>query len=146
VALLGSTVAEPVRRRGPGRQDHPHPQQPFVVVGVLARKGQSLDGRDQDDTVVMPLTTAQRKVFGTPFQGSVRLIIVQAVSAEAMDAVEAMTRPCCASATASARADDDFTMRNLTAMAEPRRRRRASCRCCSAPSPRCRCWSAASAS
>ena len=55
---------------------------------MLAAKGQSLDGRDQDDTVLMPLTTAQRKVFGTQFPGSVRMIMVQAASAEAMPAVE----------------------------------------------------------
>ncbi len=56
---------------------------------MLGGKGQSLDGRDQDDTVIIPLTTAQRKVFGTPFLGSVRMIMVQAESAEAMPEVEA---------------------------------------------------------
>ncbi|MFY9326698.1 MAG: ABC transporter permease [Georgfuchsia sp.] len=91
---------------------------PFIVVGVLAAKGQSLDGRDQDDTIVMPLTTAQRKVFGTQFQGSVRFMNVQAASAEVMPAVEKSInallhqrhriRP---------GQDDDFTVRNMTAMA-----------------------------
>ena len=38
--------------------------------------------------MIIPLTTAQRKVFGNPFPGSVRLIMVQATSAEAMPAVE----------------------------------------------------------
>ena len=33
---------------------------PFVIVGVLAAKGQSLNGQDQDDTIIVPLTTAQR--------------------------------------------------------------------------------------
>ena len=40
---------------------------PFLVLGVLAPKGQSLDGRDQDDTVFIPITTAQRQLFGTNF-------------------------------------------------------------------------------
>ncbi len=53
-------------------------------MGVLARKGQSLDGRDQDDTVLVPLTTAQRKLFGTPFAGSVRFMLVQGDSEELM--------------------------------------------------------------
>jgi putative ABC transport system permease protein len=35
---------------------------PFEVVGVLAPKGQSAQGRDQDDTVIMPYTTAQRRL------------------------------------------------------------------------------------
>ena len=63
------TVArESVRRRGPGRQTIRIRNSPYLVVGVLARKGQSLDGRDQDDTVLVPVTTAQRKLFGTPFR------------------------------------------------------------------------------
>ena len=61
---------------------------PYVVLGVLAPKGQSLDGRDQDDTVLVPVTTAQRKLFGTQFAGMVRFISVQAASAEAMSALE----------------------------------------------------------
>jgi putative ABC transport system permease protein len=38
---------------------------PFLVVGVLAPKGQSSNGGDLDDTVVMPWTTAQKKVVGS---------------------------------------------------------------------------------
>ena len=37
---------------------------PFRVVGVLAAKGQSMVGQDQDDTAVMPYTTVQRKLLG----------------------------------------------------------------------------------
>jgi macrolide transport system ATP-binding/permease protein len=38
---------------------------PLRVVGVLAVKGQSNYGQDQDDVVIMPFTTAERKVLGT---------------------------------------------------------------------------------
>ena len=38
---------------------------PFTVVGVLARKGQSATGQDQDDIVLIPISTAKRKVIGT---------------------------------------------------------------------------------
>ncbi|HMY07451.1 MAG TPA: FtsX-like permease family protein, partial [Accumulibacter sp.] len=94
-------------------------QSPFVIVGVLGRKGQNLDGRDQDDTVIIPLTTAQRKVFGTPFVGSVRLMMVQATSAEAMPVVEK-------NLTALLRQrhriredqENDFYLRNLAAAAD----------------------------
>jgi putative ABC transport system permease protein len=38
---------------------------PFTVIGVLSEKGQSLMGQDQDDAILIPLSTAQRKIFGT---------------------------------------------------------------------------------
>ena len=44
---------------------------PFQVVGVLAPKGQSAQGSDQDDVIFIPFTTAERKVFGSQFLGSV---------------------------------------------------------------------------
>jgi putative ABC transport system permease protein len=44
---------------------------PFRVVGVLAPKGQSAQGSDQDDIIFIPFSTAERKVFGTQFLGSV---------------------------------------------------------------------------
>ena len=91
---------------------------PFVVAGVLGTKGQSLDGRDQDDTIVMPLTTAQRKVFGTPFQGSVRFIYVQTASAEAMPVVEESINTLLRQRHRLREGqDDDFSVLNLTAMA-----------------------------
>ena len=37
---------------------------PFKVVGTLVPKGQSLSGQDQDDTIIMPYTTAQKKIKG----------------------------------------------------------------------------------
>jgi len=91
---------------------------PYVVLGVLAAKGQSLDGRDQDDTVIIPVTTAQRKLFGTQFVGSVRFVSVQATSAEAMPAVErALTELLRQRHRIREGAENDFTIRNLTALA-----------------------------
>jgi putative ABC transport system permease protein len=120
VALIGQTVAEnlfgpddPVGRTIRIKQN------PFVVVGVLAEKGQSLDGRDQDDTVLVPWTTAQRKLFGSPFPGAVRSLMVQASSQEAMPRLEgAMTDLLRQRHHLRADADADFTIRNLTAVAE----------------------------
>ncbi len=37
---------------------------PFTVIGILASKGQTTTGQDQDDVIVMPFRTAQRKVLG----------------------------------------------------------------------------------
>lgn len=54
---------------------------PFRVIGTLKGKGQ-MGPMDQDDLVFIPLTTAQRKVFGTDFPGAVSQIIVKASTLE----------------------------------------------------------------
>ena len=54
---------------------------PFKIIGTLKSKGQ-MGPMDQDDLIFIPLTTAQRKVFGTDFPGSVNQIIVKASSVE----------------------------------------------------------------
>ncbi|MBX3678141.1 MAG: ABC transporter permease [Rhodocyclaceae bacterium] len=120
VALIGRTIAENLfSGENPVGKTFRIGQAPFVVLGVMAPKGQNLDGRDQDDLVVMPYTTAQRKVFGTAFQGSVRQILVKASSAEAMPAleksIEALLRQ---RHRLRESADNDFTLRNLTAVAD----------------------------
>ncbi len=92
---------------------------PFLVTGTLQPKGQSLDGRDQDDTVLVPITTAQGKLFGNPFPGMIRLISVQAKSAEVMDeAEEEMKQLLRQRHRIQPGGEDDFSIRNLTAMAQ----------------------------
>lgn len=51
---------------------------PFTVVGILERKGQSPQGTDQDDTVFVPLRTAQRNLVRSPFPNTVGAIMVKA--------------------------------------------------------------------
>jgi putative ABC transport system permease protein len=119
VALLGGTVANylfgdevPVGKTIRIRNS------PYLVIGVLARKGQSLDGRDQDDTILVPVTTAQRKLFGSQFPGTVRYMMVQAGSADLMDRVERdITELLRARHRLNVDAENDFTLRNLTAAA-----------------------------
>ncbi|MBI3580555.1 MAG: ABC transporter permease [Nitrospinae bacterium] len=121
VALLGRTVVQNLFNQGeyPVGKTIRIRQSPFLVVGVLGPKGQSLDGRDQDDTVLVPVTTAQRKIFGTQFQGAVRYMMVQAVSAAAMPVVEkSMTQLLHQRHHIQEKMDDDFSVRNLTALAE----------------------------
>ena len=60
---------------------------PFKVIGTLKSKGQ-MGMMDQDDLIFIPITTAQRKVFGTDFPGSVNQIIVKAKSLEDTDIAE----------------------------------------------------------
>ena len=73
VALIGASVATNLfGDENPIGQSMRINRTSFDVVGVLASKGQSLDGRDQDDTVIIPLTSAQRYLAGNRWRSSVR--------------------------------------------------------------------------
>jgi putative ABC transport system permease protein len=73
VALLGQTVVENLFDpwEEPTGAVIRIKNVPFRVIGVLAPKGQSATGNDQDDVIFIPFSTAERKVFGTQFLGSV---------------------------------------------------------------------------
>jgi putative ABC transport system permease protein len=83
----------------------------FQVVGVLAPKGQSGSGQDQDDTILMPWTTAQKKIRGRNY-GWLDDVLCSAVSMEsvnpAIDAVTALLRQ---RHRIRAGEDDDFNIR-----------------------------------
>ncbi len=65
VAVLGQTVKENLFGDGdPLGQIVRIKKVPFTVIGVLSRKGQSTWGQDQDDIVVIPLSTAKKRVLG----------------------------------------------------------------------------------
>src|SRR5689334_2653899 len=90
---------------------------PFLVVGVLQAKGQSpAMNEDQDDTIVIPLTTLQKKITG---QTWLRFIMASAVSRSASYAaqqqIESLLRD-----RHRLREDqpNDFTVRNLADMAD----------------------------
>ena len=120
VALIGKTAAQNLfGDEDPVGKTIRIRQSPFVILGTLAVKGQGMDGRDQDDTIVIPLTTAQRKVFGSQFQGSVRMIMVQTATQEIMPAVEkSMTELLRQRHRIREGMDNDFSLRNLTAVAD----------------------------
>jgi putative ABC transport system permease protein len=58
---------------------------PFLVIGVLTRKGSSLMGTDQDDAVFIPYTSAMKRIIGSE---SVRMLHVQATSADSMPEIQ----------------------------------------------------------
>ena len=88
---------------------------PFTIIGVLDSKGQSPQGQDQDDTIYIPVTTAQKKLFGTSFPGMVRTIMVKAKSADDLSSAEKqITELLRQRHHIAAKQDDDFTVRNLT--------------------------------
>jgi putative ABC transport system permease protein len=119
VAVLGETVVKNLfGDEDPVGRTIRIEKSPYLVIGVLVPKGQSLDGRDQDDTILIPVTTAQRKLFGTQFQGSVRFMLVQAASAQVMPTAEREMNQLLRQRHHIKNAeDDDFSVRNLTALA-----------------------------
>jgi ABC-type antimicrobial peptide transport system permease subunit len=62
---------------------------PFKVIGVLITKGESPTGQDQDDVVLMPYTTVQRKIMGVTYIG---IVLASSISAEArFEAIDQIT-------------------------------------------------------
>ena len=122
VCLLGQTVVDNLFGNiDPVGQIIRIKKVPFTVIGVLAKKGQSDHGQDQDDTIIVPLTTAQKKIFGSRVVGMVRAISVKAVSAEQMAAAEEqITELLKQRHRIGPRQENDFTVRNLTQMMEAR--------------------------
>jgi len=121
VALVGKTVVENLFGDDidPIGKTIRIKKSPFLIVGVLERKGQSFDGRDQDDTIIVPITTAQRKLFGNQIPGSVRMIMAQAKSEKYMgvaeDGINDLIRQ---RHNIRENTESDFSVRNLTAMAK----------------------------
>ncbi|MDE3224426.1 MAG: ABC transporter permease, partial [Nitrospirota bacterium] len=89
VVVLGKTAADNLFERGEdiiGAQIRIK-NVPLRVIGLLAPKGQTLTGQDQDDMVVIPFSTAERKVLGTKFLGTVGVILVATARREQVTTV-----------------------------------------------------------
>jgi putative ABC transport system permease protein len=89
---------------------------PFRVVGVLAPKGQTGQGQDQDDTVLIPYTTMQKRLMRITY---VQSIVVAARSAERVgEAQEQITALLRQRHRIGPEREDDFSIRNLSDIAE----------------------------
>ena len=90
---------------------------PFTVVGLLARKGQTTWGQDQDDVIVIPLSTAKKKVLGASQANSrsVHSISIKVASGEDMTDAEAQVRTLLRDRhRLQPYQEDDFWIRNLS--------------------------------
>jgi putative ABC transport system permease protein len=119
-AVLGQTVVQNLF--GPGQS--PLDQVihinnvPLRVVGVLIPKGQSPQGDDQDDTVLIPFSTAERKVIGTQRLGTVGTIRVSAISPEAVPEAQRQITALLRERHRLGHAqENDFSIRNLADLA-----------------------------
>ena len=120
VAIIGQTVAtELFGDVDPINKTIRVGNVPFKVIGLLKSKGTSGMGQDQDDLVFIPITTAQRKVFGTDFPGTVSMITVKAQNDEVLSiAQEDITEILKSRHHIGAKQDNDFEIRNLAEMQE----------------------------
>ncbi len=92
---------------------------PFKVIGLLESKGQNSMGHDQDDFVIIPITTGQKKVFGTNFPGTVSMINIKAKDSNSINAAEQeVTELLKLRHKIGKKQEDDFQVRNLTQMME----------------------------
>ena len=117
VALIGTTVAEALY---PGMDPVGQSIQlrgvPFDVIGVLAQKGQTAQGSDQDDVVLIPYTTANTRLSGRSF---IPQILVSTASAGDIPAAQQEITDIMREAHGLAFGDpDDFTVRNQNELAE----------------------------
>ena len=118
VAVLGHTVADSLFQGiDPEGQTIRVRNLPFRVLGVLSRKGQNQWGRDQDDTILVPYTTVQKKLSSTPLW--VSQIMISAISARAgYTAEQEVSELLRQRHKILPGREDDFNVRNLSEMAE----------------------------
>ncbi|MGO8696089.1 MAG: ABC transporter permease [Rectinemataceae bacterium] len=112
VAVLGSTVASNLFPTGTAvGSEITIKSVPFKVIGVLESKGQTGFGRDQDDIVLVPITTHQQRLSGQTY---VNAIQISASSADVVDGVvDSTERLLRLQHHLSPREPDDFTIRNI---------------------------------
>ena len=117
-AVLGETVAQNLfGNSDPTGQVVIIKNVPFTVTGVLTPKGQSPTGQDQDDVILLPISTATQKVFGANKANAkaVASLMVQAMNPQSMDqAIAEMPALLRERHRILPGLDDDFTVRNLT--------------------------------
>lgn len=121
VAIIGQTVARNLfGESDPLDQMFRIRNVPFKVIGVMAGKGQSALGQDQDDVIFVPLDTGRRRIVGRNYarDRSVQTIMVKFASEEAINPGIEQTRALLRQRHRLAEEqDDDFIIRNLTEIA-----------------------------
>ena len=124
VALVGKTIIENVFEGvDPVGEIIRVKRIPFTIIGTLAPKGETPMGTDQDDTVIVPLSTAKKRLLGgRRLSGKlVRTIWVKSYTAEGVDeSVRAMTELLRQRHRIQPGQPDDFYVRNLSQILQAR--------------------------
>jgi putative ABC transport system permease protein len=113
VCILGKTVAEKLfGEQDPVGQVIRVKRIPFRVLGLLTPKGQTAFGQDQDDTILVPYTTAQRRLLEI---NHLTMVMASAISTDLMADAQEQIRDLLKHRHQIKRGeDDDFTVRNLS--------------------------------
>jgi putative ABC transport system permease protein len=115
VCVLGSTVAEQLfAGEEPVGLILRIRNMPFRVIGVMSRKGSAAFGQDQDDTVLVPWTTARRVLQNSPFNNVSQLMITLKSFEEITMAREEISGILRQRHRLAAGVDDDFTVTDMT--------------------------------
>jgi putative ABC transport system permease protein len=119
VALLGQTVAKTLFPDSDAvGQIMRVKNLPFRVLGVLTPKGQNQWGQDQDDIIIAPYTTVQKKLLGITY---IQQIVLSATSSDNVEpAAVDVTKLMRQRHKIQDPADDDFTVRTVAEMAATR--------------------------
>jgi putative ABC transport system permease protein len=124
VALVGQTVARTLYGGlDPVGQELRIRNVPFTVVGVMATKGQSAFGQDQDDVVFVPLNTARQRVLGRNLANAraIGSIYVKVREGDALSGVEDEVKLLLRQRhRLQPNQEDDFSIRNLADIAATR--------------------------
>lgn len=120
VCVIGQTVAENLfGSEDPVGKTIRIKKVPVVVVGVLSEVGANPMGRDEDDVILIPVTTAQRRLFSESRADSISSVMVKARSSDFLDVaqeqIESLLRMRHRIRSGN---EDDFSVRNLAQMVE----------------------------
>jgi putative ABC transport system permease protein len=125
VAIIGQSTARQLFGEGadPVDQMVRIRNVPFTIVGLLESKGQTMGGQDQDDVVMVPITTARNRLFGNPQGRQNRVHQISVKTREGMDMKEAEAKIAELLRQRHRRQpgqEDDFSIRNLTEILQAR--------------------------
>ena len=116
VAVIGKTAAENLFEPGEdivGGQIRIK-NASLRITGLLSSKGQTMQGQDQDDIVIIPFSTAERKVLGTQFLGTVGIILAATEQRNQIPAaVQGIKQLLRARHRIQPAEEDDFTIRTM---------------------------------